>query len=414
MAASEATLNRLFTMMEEQSRKIDEMNSGLNQTRNDLSQTKTDLTNSIDDQTKTLDAYLKKGIDDAVAPLVKKQEEYEHKNDLRMKKLEELVFNQNHINLSSVNTQQFPQINPDMQTPYAPPAPGHARVIPSPPPAWGPGMARLPPPQLVHRAPHQLSEILPATQLPATHGRSTNDAAYIKNMISQARVIVGLGPITPAYVQRVEADNIEDQFRLSAIEYVRDELGVDSDDIPDDDIEKAFPPNNAPDSEYDSIYVQVRTPEQAEILFTRVRIQSVRVQSVRTQLDGDQKDKLRAFLYIPKRLQDRFRPISHAGYLQRLSGYKTRFVYTDDDIHLLICPKDRFTYYQCPVPNPPKVDLVPTKPPPPGRKPLKRPRSIESSEEEETGNKKDRVLSPEKTAEPDVEKPNETDKNSLN
>ena len=344
-----------------------------------------------------------------MAPLVKKQEDYELKNDLRMQKLEELVYNQNHVNLSSANTQQFPSINPEIQTPSALPAHSHARVMPTPLPAWGPGMARLPPPQLAHGSQRQLSEILPPTQLPATHGRSTNDAAYIKNMIGQARVIVGLGPITPAYVQRVEADNVEDQFRLSAMEYVRDELGVDSDDIPDDDIEKAFPPNNAPDSDYDSIYVQVRTPEQAEILFTKVRILG-NLQTKNTL----KKDKLSAFLYIPKRLQDRFRPISHAGYLQRSSGFKTRFVYTDDDIHLLICPKDRFTYYHCPVPNPPMVDLAPTKPPPPGRKPLKRPRSVESSEEEEAGSKKDRVLSPEKTAEPDVEKPIETAEHPLN
>ena len=75
--AAEAMLNKLFTMMEEQTKKMDDMNSGLNQTRNDLSQTKTALTNSIDDQTKTLDAYLKKGTEDAVAPLVKKQEDYD-------------------------------------------------------------------------------------------------------------------------------------------------------------------------------------------------------------------------------------------------------------------------------------------------------------------------------------------------
>ena len=172
---------------------------------------------------------------------------------------------------------------------------------------------------------------------------------------------------------------------INSVRFLRDELGVDTEEIKDEDIVKAFPPNNNGTS-FDSIYVQFNNFESADVCFTKIRIH---------------RDlNLKVFLYIPKRLQNRFAPISKVAYRQRLAGLKTRFVYTEDDIQLLICPKNRYTYYLCPVPNLPEVDLAPAKPPPPGRKPLKRSRpGSDDSSPSQNEPKKDRKISPEKPAE---------------
>ena len=69
---------------------------------------------------------------------------------------------------------------------------------------------------------------LPPVQLPATHGRTTGDATSIKAIIGQARCVVGIGPVTPEHVERMEAENLEEKYKFCAIEYLRDELGVDS------------------------------------------------------------------------------------------------------------------------------------------------------------------------------------------
>ena len=101
-------------MIAEQSKKIDNMQADLSHTRTDLNQTKTDLTLSIADQTKTIDAYLKKGIEDAVAPLAKRQDDLEAKSDNRMSKLEDQVSYL--VNLTNPNlvASEFPPLRDPM------------------------------------------------------------------------------------------------------------------------------------------------------------------------------------------------------------------------------------------------------------------------------------------------------------
>ena len=103
MSVHETTLNTMLTMLAEATKKIDSMQSDIVQTRTDLGTTKSDLTESISKQTETLDAYLRKGINDAVAPIAKKQEEFEAKSEAREAKTDEKLaqletaLNQKHI-----------------------------------------------------------------------------------------------------------------------------------------------------------------------------------------------------------------------------------------------------------------------------------------------------------------------------
>ena len=198
------------------------------------------------------------------------------------------------VNLTNPNLVgiQFPPLSVPMPITSAQPSPAQ----PSNTPSWGPGMPFPAPPRLAAAGPDQL----PTVQLPATHGRSAADTTTIRTIISHARCVVGIGPVTPAHVQRMEAETLEEKYKHCAIEYLRDELGVDSEEIKDEDIAKAFPPNNT--TNFDSIYVQFHRIESADVCITNICIH--------------RNLKLKVFLCIPKKLQDGFGPISKVAYSQ--------------------------------------------------------------------------------------------------
>ena len=133
----------------------------------------------------------------------------EMKSDTRLSNLEDQVSYLVKLSNPNILTNQLPPLNDHKLTPSAP-------AQPSTTPSWGPAMSLPSPPRVDTPGP----EHLPPAQLPATHGRSASDAASIRAIIGQARCVVGIGPVTPAHVERMKAETLEEKYTLCAIEYL--------------------------------------------------------------------------------------------------------------------------------------------------------------------------------------------------
>ena len=295
---------------------------------------KQELANSMTEY----DENAKKGMEEAVAPLVARQEVHETKSDKRMTIMENKM-----EKLQALVMQ------------------------PSNPPIW----SARPPPD---------SRVSPATRESPVPDQNV---AAISSIINYARTIVGFSPVTPQHLRNVTANSREDALKLLAIEFLRDELNVKEAEICEDDIVKVFT-SYKKDDDFTHIYVQ----------FNKAADAGWCLHLGRTVLkDKDSK----VFLYIPRQFFARFKTLDDIAYKKRREGFKTRIDFTDSDIVLLTSPRGQYKFTPLVVPGLPPVDLTPDRTPSKGRKPLKRPRSLNSPSDNDLAKKVNRRESPSAT-----------------
>ena len=343
MSVHETTLNHLVTMLAETNKKIDNMQTDIVKTRTDLGTTKADLTLSISDQTKTLDAYLRKGIEEAIAPLAKKQEEMEAKSEAREaktdKKLAELedtlatkqdtCDKKYEARLAAIEEQLSADQGKPKNPPYNLSFPPHPTALPFP---------LFPDPTLQ----------------PSQEHKNSSDLDTIKEMVSNARTILGFGPISSEDIAEADGLNPEQKLFSAAVDFLRNELAVKEEEISDDDIIKVF---SAAESELQRVYVQFRSVGQADLCLHLTR-----------QL---RKPELKVVLYVPREFKQRFLAMKTEDYrLRRLTEtkHKTRIEYSESDLVLYACPAGQYRFAIHPIPDLPSVDLHPARTPPQGRK----------------------------------------------
>ena len=204
------------------------------------------------------------------------------------------------------------------------------------------------------------------------------DQAAIANIVSNARTIIGIGPISPAEIEDTGGNTPEDKLFIAAVDYLRKEIGVKNSEIEDADITEVFP---AEDPSLQRIYVKFSSREQAELCLHLTR--------------RLKKPELNVVLFIPSQFKQRFNALRNEDYrLRRLTNplHKTRIEFSDDDLILYACPIGHYRFDQYVVHGLPAVDLAPVRTHPPGRK-TKRPRS-DSTTPEAADKKKERVISP--------------------
>ena len=217
-----------------------------------------------------------------------------------------------------------------------------------------------------------------AAQKPVSHPRTqeiTGDLEAIKKIVSNARTILGIGPITAKDIENASGTSPPDKLCQAAIEFLREEIGVRENEVSDEDIIETFAADN-PDLH--RVYVKFRNFEQAELCLNLTR--------------KLRKPELNVVLYIPKEMKERFSALKNEDYRlrkQTIPKRRTRIEYSETDLVLYICPVGHFRFLQHCVPDLPPVNLGPDRTPPPGRK-SKRPRS-DNSPPEANDKKKERA-----------------------
>ena len=161
---------------------------------------------------------------------------------------------------------------------------------------------------------------------------------------------------------------------------MRDELNIKEDEVSDNDIVKVFTPYKKDDN-FTHIYVQ----------FNKTVHASWCLHLGRTVLQGKNS---KVFHYIPRQFFERFKTLDQVAFQKRREGFKTRIEFSDTDIVLLTSPRGQYQFTPLVVPDLPPVDLTPLRTPPKGRKPIKRPRSPNSSPTDDPSKKPDRKESP--------------------
>ena len=212
MSVHESTLNTMLTMLAETNKKIDNMQTDIVNTRTDLGVTKADLTLSISEQTKTLDTYLRKGIAEAIAPLAKKQEEIEAKNEALEaktdKKLAELEvtltakqddFDKKYEARLSVIEEQL-AVSADLRKPKDPPY----------------NLSFLPPHPTALPLPLFSDKVLQ----PSQEHKNSSDLDIIKEIVGNARSILGFGPISNEDIAEAEGENPEQKLFSASLDFL--------------------------------------------------------------------------------------------------------------------------------------------------------------------------------------------------
>ena len=301
------------------------------------------------------DTSVKKSMEDMIAPIFKRQDDFEERSEGRFKTLEDQI-----LSINKLLKNPPPNTNPTM-------LPGNQHVSwPQPPLAPKPMSSNW----------NQSQTAAFATDVPQP------DRDAIKNIINRARTIIGIGPITREHLDKMNAKDNQEALFFGALEFLRDELGVKETEIRNKNIVRVFAPHNV--QNFSHIYVQFDDIAHADWCLYLGR----------TVLRG--KDS-RVFQYIPRQHYARFKALDNAAYQKRkFEGFKTRFEFTDTDITLLACPQGQYRYSLCIVHDLPPIDLSSSRTPPRGRNFNKRLRSLSPSPTPEHTKKTDRKQSPQK------------------
>jgi hypothetical protein len=321
--------------------------------------------NNLEQMNKTQAENLQVSVDGILGKLLKVHEAFEVKTDERFKTMEE-AFSKRQDVAEKKNEDQFCDIQKQLSTLHKAVNETSGQFPSLPTTALPPHPGSLPQPTF--------ARILQPSNLQQT-SVSPENLLTIKNIVSHARTIIGLGPITASDIEGTMGNNPADKLQLAAIDFLRNEIGVKEDEIKDVDIIKVFP---ADDPNLQRVYAQFRTNEQAELCMNLTR--------------KLRKPDLKVVLFIPNQFKQRFHALKNEDFrLRKLTTtkHKTRIEYSEDDLNLYICPVGHFRFEYHPVPGLPPVDLAPVRTPPPGRKP-KRTRS-ESSSPKDVEKKKERV-----------------------
>ena len=270
-----------------------------------------------------IDKSVKSQIGCALQPVVERQEDFESKTDEKLIAIEKRL----DAMLDSITNKPTSQ--------YPPLPPSSAPSIFSAGPVLGP-----------HPAPPQSQQTPPYSETELTS---------IKSIISHARTIVGLGPVTPTDIEGLGHDNPAKGLRLVALEILRMDLNIKEHEIAADDIAATFTPVGFPQPP--RVYVRFYKQEHADLcLSVAKRLKNPEVKVCR---------------YFPRQFIERYKALENEAYPLRyprsVPGFKTEVVFKEDDIELLICPNGHFRYRPHPVHGLPPIDLAPVRSPPKGR-----------------------------------------------
>ena len=196
------------------------------------------------------------------------------------------------------------------------------------------------------------------------HGNSNtdSDSSAISDLISDARTVVGIGPIYQSDFEHFGQIEPGEAIRLAAIEALRLDLNIKDYEIKDSDIENTFLPNKPP--KVPRVYIRFYKQEHADLCFKVAK--------------GLKKSETKVFRYFPRQFQARVRALEEIAYPKRKQtdpGFKTEVVYTVNDVQLIICQRGQVRYHPYHVANLPPIDMAPLRSPPPGRPRHKRNRS---------------------------------------
>ena len=263
-------------------------------------------------QTDKLGGTLKTGMDDILSCLIKRQDVYEAQSENRFNNLEDAIVKKQSENekktetrfsgiekqlsalSSAINkkTSQFPQLPSPTFAPLSLASrsqPPHPTSLPQP--------------------------TFPGVQLPNQQPNLNQvDQAAIANIVSNARTIIGIGPISPAEIEDTGGNTPEDKLFIAAVDYLRKEIGVKNSEIEDADITEVFP---AEDPSLQQIYVKFSSREQAELCLHLTR--------------RLKKPELNVVLFIPSQFKQRFNALRNEDYrLRRLTNplHKTRIEFS--------------------------------------------------------------------------------------
>ena len=337
-----------------------------------LESVKGDLGKQISDQAINLENTFKLNVDRVVAPIIKRQEDYEVKNDERFKKLE--VNSDGRFKNLEDSVANLTELVKGKNATHFPPLPsnlGHLQTTPSyrPPP---------PPPPSHPAEPSQSAEVTDPNNV---------TGKVIKELIDDARCVIGIGPMYQHHYEKFGDITNPETIRLAAIEAIRLELNVKDDEIAEDDIASTFLPTREP--KIPRVYIRFHRQEHADLCLKLAK--------------GLKDPDVKIFRYFPRQFLARVRALEEVAYSLRKASnprYKTDVVYTASDVQLMVCPLGGARYHPYPVSDLPPIDTTPARSPPQGRARSKRIRSPDSIPSPSQENRKSsRHISPPKPAE---------------
>ena len=305
-------------------------------------------------QADSLLSALKGSVDEVLTTVLKKQDDHEAKVDQRFQEYEKKSdgkFLDVHNQLEAIRN-SLCKTSPTPQAQQPEPAASLHKGDSSPHPSL------LPHPTFAKAAQQ------PPIATVQEPGVGHEDTKKLKDIIQNARTIIGLGPITCDDIEDSPGNSDAEKLFNAVEDFIRCEIGVKESEIPRTDILQVFP---AEDPDLERVYAQFRCKEQAELVMNLTR--------------KLRKPDLKVILFVPPQMKQRFLALKSEDYrLRRLTTprHKTRIEYSDEDILLYACPLGHFRFVHHPVQGLPPVDLQPSRTPPPGRK-TKRVRSASKS-----------------------------------
>ena len=311
---------------------------------NKVESVKSDLTKSINDQAAYFKKTIKDTIDEVVEPISKRQDVYEEKSDERFKKLEEKS-DERYKNLEATVAGLTDLVKQSNSVKHMPNTISYTDFHAFPP---------LPPPTSSAPTPVSPSPRPASASAQGPPSISEPASSAIKDLIAEARTVIGIGPIDKSDIEHFGQADTEKGIRLAAIEALREELNIKEYEIADPDIASTFLPKGEP--RIPRVYIKFHKQEHANLC----------LKLAKTLQNPD----IKVFRYFPRQFQDRVRALENIAYPLRKSStppYKTEVVYTESDVQLLVCPKGQARYYPYHVTDLPPVDMAPTRSPPPGR-----------------------------------------------
>jgi hypothetical protein len=299
-----------------------------------FNQFKESLETSNRHQAENLDSTIKSRMDEVLVSLLKKQDDHEAKTDQRLANLEntlttrqDTIEQKNEAKLLDVQKQllsineaiavkasptlHFPPLQSNM-TPLYQPHPPHPASLPIP-----------------------TFATLPQGQAAQQQHANLSDLAAITELVTHARSVIGLGPISEIDIDDSIGDSPEQKLLSAVTDFLRKEIGVKEEEIKDADIIKVFPADN-PDLQ--RVYVQFSSKEQAELCLDLTR--------------KLRKPELRVVLYVPRQFRQRFNAMKSEDYkLRKMCQpyHKTRIEYSDTDLALYSCPQGQYRFTHHPI-----------------------------------------------------------------
>ena len=334
-----------------------------------LDSVKADLSKSINDQAINLENSIKNNIDRAVQPIIKRQDEYEEKNDNRFKKLDEC---------EEMNLKRFQKLENHVagltklikDTNESRNSPSECTVEYPPLPLL-PSLALRP----------AISAPLTSTP-PSPRPHVSGDLQTIRELVKDAKCVIGIGPMYDYHYDKFSNVEPSEKVRLAALDALRLELNVKETEIAEADIANTFLPIRTP--KVPRVYIRFHKQEHADLC----------LKLAKSLKNSDAK----IFRYFPRQFQARVRALEDVAYPLRKNSVpknKTEIVYTEDDVQLMVCPQGGVYYQPYHVPHLPPIDTTPARSPPQGRPRPKRGRSANSdSGSPPDGRKASRHISP--------------------